>query len=204
MGNQEHGPIGDYDTPVVITDLGALPGSADADITPEQGASLKTRTARLVVASALTGGLVLALGGSGISEPRIVDPAFESGCDVVAAEQRDPIGDRNEFLDAILRLAGHAGVSGAVSFAIDSSSGHTTLYKDSPSPLARVSQEGLWELCSIPVGLTLLDDRPYPTEEELGRLPEGFAYVYQLAPGAERYSVIGVRLRDGSIVDTLG
>jgi hypothetical protein len=93
------------------------------------------------------------------------------------------------------------------SFSIEP--GITTIYGDDltaenhSAPLARVHSTGLWDFCSTSSELTLLENRPYPDEAELGRLPEGMAYVYQLEDGERGYTVAGVRVRDGSIVDTV-
>lgn len=206
--SRDHNELDDDPPAVVITDLGAPRGPVGTDTTPQRRSPKTPRSRSVVFPAALSSAFVLLLGGSGlVTEARLVDPASTVGCNVIAAEMSEHPKNSDSFHLATHRLVSAIDGSEVTSFSIEP--GITTIYgsnltaEDHPAPLARVHSTGLWEFCSTSAELTLLEDRPYPDETELGRLPEGMAYVYQLDDGQRGYMVTGVRVRDGSIVDTV-
>lgn len=69
---------------------------------------------------------------------------------------------------------------------------------------ARVDpHEQFWEFCGTSAQLGAIGVEPFPDEEELGQLPDGMSYVYLQDQQSFEYSVAGIRLRDGSVVDSV-
>jgi hypothetical protein len=70
--------------------------------------------------------------------------------------------------------------------------------------LPQANADNFWIFCASLVDLIGLGEPGYPGEETLGNLPDGMASVYRQDRTAMTYSVVGVRLRDGSIVEKSG
>ena len=194
----QRGNTRDGDQRVVITDLGIAPDQVFTPL-PEsaQHAPRSLRIGRFL----LTGVSVIALLllAADADTPRGEEVADTAGFAATCEEIQQASQQESSPTDAWLGPAIQTGPLVMSLSQIDPTTGREIA-------IAQVNADNLWIFCASPAELVSLGEPGYPGEEPLGDLPDGMAYVYRQDRTAMTYSVAGVRLRDGSIVEdvTLG
>lgn len=193
MGIRQQGVIRDDDERVVITDLGVVSTQAGSGPNPPiPGPAPSTRTWRALLTCASVAGLLLIATDTVVQHDEATSntAGFADSCEEIqkVSQQAAPPTD---FLSGTAVPAEPLVMSLS---QVDPSTGHEVA-------IAQVNADGLWIFCATPAELAGLGEPAYPGEETLGELPEGMAYVYRQDNAKTAYSVVGVRLRNGSIVD---
>ncbi len=198
------GPLSDPGERVTILDLGILPNSAGSgENSPPPSPRVKT-SVRIFAFGLLLGVVLLVVGDSRVGpELPAADRMWIEQCATPAGD-RATVADQLAVREQITLFA-----AGTIRSGPDTATGGTSTLLTSADdtsneliPLARVTSNGVWEFCAASATPDLPDTQ-YPPSSELGKLPQGMLYLYRLEETTMTYSVAGIRLRDGSIVDTL-
>lgn len=196
---------------VVIRDLGVLSdqfSEAPLPVRPRRRLSKRLRGA--VLTAGMVGFVVVAGDDPGSSEPPHAMVERSDVCDVITAVQERVVTEQPSGHGRSTGIASQPvsaiPVSGDV--VIPSDISMTVFQVDTVTgrdvPFALVDSSGFWEFCSKSTELTALEESPYPSEDELGELPDGMSYVYRQDDlTTTTYDVAGIRLRDGSVVDSV-
>jgi hypothetical protein len=206
---KKQSPSSDGGERVVISDLGGLPGPAEpSEISPplpSPASPRAGRSGRVLTLGLLLAVVLLVVGDSRVGpEVQAADQAWLEQCAINPAGERASVADQLAIREQ-LRLFAAGTIRSGPDIGSSSTSTLLTSVDEASSELvslARVNPDGLWEFCAASATPDL-PDSPYSTMSQLGELPYGMSYVYRLEERTMTYSVAGIRLRDGSIVDTL-